>query len=141
MADLAPDKSEARADPTSSELSWLRSDFSNLRTLLAWSRTVISLIGFGFTVFNFSTRLAVEADNARIETAAQNLGMAMVMAGAATVIVALWNFWSINRYMEELPIAVLLTRRVRRRWMYGYFLAATLIAIGLIVVLFMLRLF
>ena len=31
----------------------MRSDLSHLRTLLAWVRTSVSLIGFGFTIYHF----------------------------------------------------------------------------------------
>ena len=37
----------------STQLSWMRSDLSNLRTLLAWARTSVAMIGFGFTIYNF----------------------------------------------------------------------------------------
>ena len=134
MADLA-----GKGDPTTSELSWLRSDLSNLRTLLAWSRTAVSLIGFGFTVFNFASRMLEDNSNDAVETAARNMGAMMVVAGALTAIIGLWNFWSVNRYMEALPIAVMVSRRVRRRWIYGYIVVATLIVIGLVTLLFMFR--
>ena len=33
--------------------SWLRTRMSAERTLMSWVRTAISLIGFGFTIFQF----------------------------------------------------------------------------------------
>ena len=36
---------------TSNQLSWIRSDLANLRTLLAWARTSVSMIGFVTLLF------------------------------------------------------------------------------------------
>ena len=41
---------------TNTQLFWMRSDLANLRTLLAWVRTSGSMIGFGFTIYNFYRR-------------------------------------------------------------------------------------
>jgi uncharacterized protein DUF202 len=40
-----------------SHFSWLRTRMSAERTLMSWVRTAISLIGFGFTIFQFLERL------------------------------------------------------------------------------------
>ena len=38
---------------TINQLSWMRTDLSNIRTLLLWARTSVSKIGFGFTIYSF----------------------------------------------------------------------------------------
>jgi putative membrane protein len=40
-----------------SHFSWLRTRMSAERPLMSWVRTAISLIGFGFTIFQFLERL------------------------------------------------------------------------------------
>src|SRR5262245_4307951 len=81
----------------STQLSWMRSDLSNLRTLLAWARTSVSMIGFGFTIYNFYRGFLENLATGRGTDAARNLGLALVGFGTLAMLVALWNYWSINK--------------------------------------------
>src|SRR5215213_9827591 len=63
-------------DLTSAQFSWIRSDLSNLRTMLSWLRTSVSMIGFGFTICNFYSGFFEDIATPRIESAARNLGLA-----------------------------------------------------------------
>src|ERR1044072_8472898 len=65
----------------STQLSWMRSDLSNLRALLAWARTSVSMIGFGFTIYNFYRGFLENLANGRGTDAARNLGLALVEFG------------------------------------------------------------
>src|SRR3954453_23688497 len=84
--------SEAPAGPNlsliSTQLSWMRSDLSNLRTLLAWARTSVSMIGFGFTIYNFYHGFLEELAGSGQEDAARNLGLALVGAGTLAMVIA-----------------------------------------------------
>jgi putative membrane protein len=123
----------------STQLSWMRSDLSNLRTLLAWARTSVSMIGFGFTIYNFYRGFLEDIGGTRGDDAARNLGLALVAAGTLAMLVAVWNFWSINKALAALDSAFSIPQELKQRWIYSYVLAAVLMVIGLITLLFMLR--
>lgn len=72
-----------------------RDHLANERTLLAWIRTGVTLIGLGFVVARFSYLLRTLAAEAHNPAPAQSsggtaLGIAMVAAGAATILLALF---------------------------------------------------
>lgn len=123
----------------STQLSWQRSELSNLRTLLAWARTSVSMIGFGFTIYNFYRGFLEDIGGPRGDDAARNLGLALVAAGTFAMIVALWNYWSINASLEALDTALQLPDSFKQRWIYSYVISGVLILIGFITLLFMLR--
>jgi putative membrane protein len=130
----------SNVDLLSSQFSWLRSDLSNLRTLLSWARTSVSMIGFGFTIYNFYSGVFEDLGGGpRSHEAARNLGVALVVTGTVAMLIAVWNYWSINQYLESSAVALQVSRDLKRRWLYAYILAAVLTIIGLITFLFMLR--
>lgn len=152
MADArgsSPTTGEADADPgaggapnlslISTQLSWMRSDLSNVRTLLAWARTSVSMIGFGFTIYNFYRGFLEEIASPRGADAARNLGLALVAAGTLAMAVAVWNFWSINTALGAMDSEFPVPKELKQRWLYSYIMAALLMMIGLITLLFMLR--
>jgi putative membrane protein len=145
MADTRGAAASAAAEPgpnlslISTQLSWMRSDLSNLRTLLAWSRTGVSMIGFGFTIYNFYRGFLEGLSNGRGADSARNLGLALVGAGTVAMIVAIWNYWSINRALQSLDAEFPIPRDLTLRWYISYAVAGILALIGLITFLFMLR--
>ena len=124
---------------TNTQFSWMRSDLSNLRTLLAWVRTSVSMIGFGFTIYNFYRGFLEELGGTRGDEAARNLGLALVGAGTVAMVVAVWNYWSINQFLESLDDSLEIPRQLKRRWIYSYVIATVIAIIGLMTFLFMLR--
>jgi putative membrane protein len=146
MADVAGASNSGESagsgiDPSlvSAQLSWSRSELSNVRTLLAWIRTSVSMIGFGFTIYNFYRGFLEDLASPRGADAARNLGLALVGAGTLAMVVALWNYWSLNRYLEEAAAALQVPQGVKHRWIVSYVAAAVILVIGLITFLFMLR--
>jgi putative membrane protein len=138
-ADTSSAASGSNLSLISTQLSWMRSDLSNLRTLLAWARTSVSMIGFGFTIYNFYRGFLEDIGGTRGDDAARNLGLALVAAGTLAMLVAVWNFWSINKALTALNSAFPIPHDLKQRWIYSYVLAAVLMLIGLITLLFMLR--
>ncbi len=122
----------------STQLSWMRSDLSNVRTLLAWIRTAVSMIGFGFTIYNFYRGFLEDMASGRADSA-RNLGLALVTAGTVSMVIALWNYRGINHSLELLEAELRVPGGLRRRWVYSYVLAAVVMVIGLITLIFMLR--
>ena len=82
---------------------------ANERTFLAWLRTSIALIGFGFAIARFGLflRQFEKANEATHQIAApaildsQNLGIGLVAFGITVIILAAWRynqvFWQIER--------------------------------------------
>ncbi|MNR75549.1 hypothetical protein D3C86_700410 [compost metagenome] len=78
-------------------LAQQRTDFARLRTLIAaertlmaWIRTAISMIGFGFTIYQFFRYLA-EAQGLARPHAAQNLGLTLIALGTLVLIAAVFQ--------------------------------------------------
>jgi putative membrane protein len=117
----------------------MRSDLSNLRTLLAWARTAVSMIGFGFTIYNFYRGFLEGLAEGRGAESARNLGLALVGAGTVAMLVAIWNYWSINRALQAMDDQFPIPRDLTLRWYISYAVAGVLALIGLITFLFMLR--
>jgi uncharacterized membrane protein YidH (DUF202 family) len=97
------------------------------------------MIGFGFTIYNFYRGFLEEIGGARGDDAARNLGVALVAAGTFAMVVAVWNYWSINQSLVALDEPLQIPESFKRRWIYSYVLAALLILIGFVTLLFMLR--
>jgi putative membrane protein len=75
-------------------LSFERTRMSADRTLFSIERTSLSLIGFGFTIFQFFRRLREmgEAAAAAVPTQApRNFGLALVFLGVGLLAVGIWN--------------------------------------------------
>jgi putative membrane protein len=123
----------------STQLSWMRSDLSNVRTLLAWVRTSVSMIGFGFTIYNFYNGFLQDLTSGRGAESARNLGLALVAAGTVAMVIALWNYRSINQALQVLDTTLHIPEGLKRRWIYAYVTAAVVMVIGFITLLFMLR--
>jgi putative membrane protein len=130
---------EADLSLISAQMSWMRSDLSNLRTLLSWVRTSVSMNGFGFTIYNCDSGVYQDVGRPRLDEAARNLGLALVAAGTIATVVAVWNYWTINQYLEGTSVALDVPRSLKLRWYYSYVLTGVLGIIGLITFLFMLR--
>jgi putative membrane protein len=123
----------------STQLSWMRSDLSNLRTLLAWARTSVSMIGFGFTIYNFYRGFLEDLAEGGRADSARNLGLTLVAAGTLAMVIAVINYWAINRSLVAMGTAFPLPSGLQKRWIYAYTVAAIFIAIGTFTFLFMLR--
>jgi putative membrane protein len=92
-----------------SHFAWLRTRLALERTMMAWLRTAVSLIGFGFAIVQFFEHLqqmpGVTAG--RIPHAPQYLGLALISCGVLALVVSLWQYWWSLRYLWGGSFAVL----------------------------------
>jgi putative membrane protein len=81
--------------------AWLRTRMSVERTLMAWIRTAVSLIGFGFTIVQFFNRLPDMPgnDQARFPQAPYYLGLALIGCGVLATAVAILQYRWTLRYL------------------------------------------
>ncbi len=80
---------------------------ANERTFLAWLRTSIALIGFGFAIARFGLFIhQIESALGQVRSTAstfnsESLGVALVITGILTIALAAWRynrvFWQIER--------------------------------------------
>ena len=74
------------------ELGFGRTLLALERTLMAWIRTDISLITFGFTMFKFLETMQQASGSNVSQTAPRNIGIALVLIGVGTLIMAMVQF-------------------------------------------------
>jgi putative membrane protein len=92
-----------------SHFSWIRTRLALERTLMAWVRTSVALIGFGFSIVQFYERLhgmegvapAVRPD------APRQLGLALIGAGVLALVISTWQYRTVVRYMWSEEFRVL----------------------------------
>jgi putative membrane protein len=86
-----------------SHFSWLRTRLSLERTLMAWVRTAVSLIGFGFTIVQFFERLG-DMEGVEMATrpqAPRYLGLALIGAGVASLLISVWQYRIMINYLQS----------------------------------------
>jgi len=92
-----------------SHFGWIRTRLALDRTLMAWVRTSVSLIGFGFTIVQFFERLH-DMDGvapARRPQAPRELGLTLIGAGILIMVVSAWQYRGVVRYLWSDPYRAL----------------------------------
>ena len=92
-----------------SHFAWLRTRLALERTMMAWLRTAVSLIGFGFAIVQFFEHLQQMPGVRPAEHphAAEYLGLALISCGVLALVISLWQYWWTIRYMWGGSFAVL----------------------------------
>jgi putative membrane protein len=76
----------------------VRDHLANERTFLAWTRTGIAMMGFGFLVAKLRFELAPRAPGSPIGRA--TLGVLFAVAGIITIALATWHYFAIRAMID-----------------------------------------
>lgn len=119
-----------------SHFSWIRTRMGLERTLMAWVRTAVALIGFGFTIVSFFQRLGdVEGIKAALRPQApRQLGLALIGAGVGALVISVLQYRSLVRYLWSPQFRALagIEQKPMRRVIWQTPLMAVTIALALI---------
>ncbi|MGB6677210.1 MAG: DUF202 domain-containing protein [Terriglobales bacterium] len=106
------------------DLAILRTINASERTLMAWIRTSISMIGFGFSIYKFFQYLPEEiaAGNIRRPQAPRNLGLTLIALGTVALTAAAWQH---RRFLNDIGAS-----QTRHVWSISFIVAMAVILIG-----------
>ena len=92
-----------------SHFAWLRTRLAVERTMMAWVRTAVALIGFGFTIVQFFERLGGMSDVAVAARpqAPRYLGLALIGSGIAALLISLWQYRQVIAHLRSENFRVL----------------------------------
>jgi len=108
------------------DLALERTIIASERTLMAWIRTAISMIAFGFTIYQFFRYRSEEiaAGNIRRPQAPRNLGMSLIALGTLALAAAAWQHRS---FLNKIG-----ARQSRHAWSISFVVAMAVILIGIV---------
>ena len=104
MADPHPSPSAGRFEvrvTSDSHFGWIRTRLSVERTMMSWIRTAVALIGFGFAIVQFFQRFEQMPGvrPAAYPSAPRDLGLALIGCGVLALLIAIWQYLWIIRYL------------------------------------------
>ena len=108
MADLHVTSSATRFEvrvTASDHFAWLRTRLALERTIMAWLRTAVALIGFGFAIVQYLKHLQ-QTPGTRpdyLPTAPEYLGLALISCGVLALVISIWQYWWGVRYLWGEP--------------------------------------
>ncbi len=99
---------------------------------MAWIRTAISLIGFGFTIVQFFQRLqSMPGLREMRPQAPRDLGLGLIATGVGVLAIALWQYVNAVRYLGSAAFEAIAPADVQVQRRPAFFAAMVLMAIGL----------
>jgi putative membrane protein len=85
-----------------SHFAWLRTRLAVERTMMAYMRTAVALIGFGFTIFQFLQRVQeIPGRAVHYPYAAWYLGLALIFCGVMAAVVSLFEYRRLITYLRS----------------------------------------
>jgi len=103
----SPERFEVRAT-ADSHFGWLRTRLNLENTMMAWLRTAVSLIGFGFAIVQFLDRLRQSSEpSIGHPRAPEYLGMALIACGIFALVIAIWQYRWMVRYLRSGPFVAI----------------------------------
>ena len=115
-----------------SHFAWIRTRLSLERTMMSWVRTSVALIGFGFTIVQFFERLHSESVAPALRPQAPRyLGLSLIAAGVITLLLSIWQYRAVARYLLSKPFEPIAGIQGVVRHTPLYAIAIAMIFIGL----------
>jgi putative membrane protein len=118
----------------SNHFAWIRTRLGLERTFLAWIRTGVSLIGFGFTIVQFFQRLqGMPAVHGRVMSAEvpRNLGLALIGAGIGALVISMLQYHAQLKYLWNPQFASIAGFDEKPHRTPAFIAAGTLLLIGI----------
>lgn len=84
-----------------SDLGVKRTIMAADRTLMAWVRTSLSMLSFGFTIYKFLESAATKADSVANPQSPQQVGLFLAGVGTASMVLGLASYWITLRDLER----------------------------------------
>ena len=86
-----------------SHFSWLRTQLALESTMLAWIRTAVSLIGFGFAIVQFFDRFheLPAVTTVFVPNASWLMGLGLIFCGVLVLVISLWEYRWTRRYLNS----------------------------------------
>lgn len=116
-----------------SHFSWLRTRFAVERTMMAYQRTAVSLIGFGFAIVQFFQNFhqMPRDSSARFPDAAWYLGLALISCGVLASVFSVLEYRRIIRYLWSGDYAAIagMSREVKQTPLFAVSVLLTLIGL------------
>jgi len=115
-----------------SHLAWLRTRLAVERTMMAYMRTSVSLIGFGFTIFQFLQKVqSMPGKTVEFPYAAWYLGLALILCGVLAAVAALFEYRRLIRYLWSGGFAAIAGVAKEQHKTPLYLITGVLILIGI----------
>jgi putative membrane protein len=98
--DVAEDSAHNRPPVLPADLGEMRTIMAADRTLMAWIRTSLSMLSFGFTIYKFLDAMA-EHDQLARSNSPQQVGMFLAGMGTAAMVLGTWSYWATLRDLQR----------------------------------------
>jgi putative membrane protein len=114
--------------------AWLRTSMATERTLMAWNRTCLSLLSFGFTIYQFFERFQLSTVGAAASRpeAPRNLGLSLMALGTLGTLAALWQYRRAVRYLAGDQFRAIAAVEGLPHWSVPFVVTVFLAIIGLV---------
>ena len=116
-----------------SHFAWLRTRMALDRTMMAWTRTAVSLIGFGFVIVQFFDTMQdiPGAVPPRFPDAPRYLGLGLILCGIVALVASVLEYRYMRRHLWSGSFAELAGSTHLARRAPLYLAAGLLILVGL----------
>ena len=101
-APAAPSAARFEVRATAADhFAWVRTRLALERTIMAWLRTAVALIGFGFAIVQYLNHLQQipGARPSNYPTAPEYLGLSLILCGIVALVISIWQYWWGVRYL------------------------------------------
>jgi putative membrane protein len=83
-----------------SDLGTVRTIMAADRTLMAWVRTSLSMLSFGFTIYKFLETAAQKEELARVNSP-QQVGLFLAGVGTASMVLGVISYWTTLKDLQR----------------------------------------